>query len=174
MPNTTNMLILITGLPGTGKSTFALALAKSMQTQYISSDQIREQLGLRGHYDPDSKNQVYEAILTLAQEYLGNGETVIIDSTLYLKRLRIPFAKLAKQLGVALEIIEVQADEAVVKERIAQKKRRYSEADFDVYLKIKNIYEPVTGPHLVIESTAVPLSELVEKAISYLQLSQHE
>jgi predicted kinase len=168
------MLILITGLPGTGKSTFALALAKSIDSQYISSDQIREQLGLRGHYDPDSKNQVYQAILSLAQEHLKKGKTVIIDSTLYLKRLRVPFAKLVDRLGVPIEIIEVRADEDTVKERIAKKKRRYSEADFEVYLKIKKIYEPVTGPHLIIESTAVPLPELVEKAKSYLQLSQHE
>ena len=53
------MLIMITGLPGTGKTTYAMKLAKSIEAIHLNSDIVRAQIGKRGHYDKASKAAVY-------------------------------------------------------------------------------------------------------------------
>ncbi|MBK7408303.1 MAG: AAA family ATPase [Saprospirales bacterium] len=58
------MLILITGLPGAGKSTFALALAAANGAVHLNTDRVRAKLGLRGHYDPESKQKSIPACST--------------------------------------------------------------------------------------------------------------
>ena len=53
------MIIVIFGLPGTGKSYFGERLAKQLDIVYMNSDRIRQALQLQGKYGPEEKNQVY-------------------------------------------------------------------------------------------------------------------
>ena len=52
------MLVLIVGLPGTGKTTFAVELAREIGGAHLNSDIIRTSLGQRGKYDIASKAAV--------------------------------------------------------------------------------------------------------------------
>jgi predicted kinase len=162
------MLVLITGLPGAGKTTFALALAETWGAVHLNTDRVRAALGLRGHYDSASKQQVYTRLLELLQAHLEAGERAIVDATLFRPALRQPFTDLAAKLRVPLRWIEIRADEAVIRERL-QKKRPFSEADFEVYLKLKALYEPLLIPHLILYSDQRPLDQLVQEAIVYLE-----
>lgn len=56
-------LIMITGLPGTGKTTFAQALADKLNIPSLNSDQVRHEMGKRGQYDEASKKEVYGKLL---------------------------------------------------------------------------------------------------------------
>ena len=157
------------GLPGSGKSYFANALTEKIGGVYLNSDIIRDQLGLRGQYDQVSKNLVYQALLDRSKAHLTTGKTVIVDSTFYLEKLRRDFLDIARQLDIPSRIINIKAAEATIRKRL-QKKRTYSEADWEVYQKIKNAFEVSDHSGLVLYSDQLSLAEMVNQAIAYLNL----
>ena len=160
-------LIMIIGLPGTGKSYFARILSKSIGAHHINSDQIRHQFGLRGRYDESSKRRVYSALVKEAENLLKKDEkAVIVDATLYKKDLRLPYKDLANRMGVNIFWVEMTADESIIKERIS-KERPFSEADYDVYQKIKGSYEPLEERHLVLASDKLSNPEMISRALYY-------
>ncbi len=165
------MLILIVGLPGTGKTTLALELAKEIDAVHLNSDMIRTSLGLRGQYDAASKAAVYKELHDKAAEVLKQGKKLIIDATLYKVVLRDSFEKLANKYHVPIKWIELKAEDASIKKRVS-KKRQYSEADFEVYLKIKATYQPIGRNHLILRSDILSLEEMIEKAQEYIELSK--
>jgi predicted kinase len=57
----------------------------------------------------------------------------------------------------------------VINERL-KKTRTDSEADFDVYKKVKNEWEPFNPDHLILQSTDNNIEEMLHKATSYLNL----
>jgi aminoglycoside phosphotransferase family enzyme/predicted kinase len=86
-------LILVGGLPGTGKSSLAGALGHGLGAVVLRSDEIRkEQAGLptsqrapapygAGLYTPASTATTYETMLDWAGVALGMGETVVLDAS---------------------------------------------------------------------------------------------
>lgn len=162
------MLILVTGLPGTGKTTFARALCSHLALKHYNSDMMRDRLGLRGQYDQATKQQVYTAMLQEIRLDLEQDLTVCVDATFYSASVRRPFIQLAKALKKQTFWIEIQAPESVIKQRL-QNKRKYSEADFSVYQKISRIFEPLPEEHLVLSSEQLSLDQMVQQASQFLQ-----
>ena len=165
------MLVLIVGLPGTGKTTFAVELAKEIGAVHLNSDILRTRMGSRGKYDNASKAAVYKELYNRAEEILQEGNDLVVDATLYKESLREPFEKLAGQFNTPIKWIELKAEESTIKERVS-KKREYSEADFEVYLKIKAVYEPLAQNHLVLWSDVLSLKEMIDKAQEYFKLGE--
>ena len=93
-------IILIIGLPGTGKTTFSKILATELKAYHLNSDMVRQEIGKKGQYDDASKAEVYEELLKRTSQYLKNQKTVILDATLYKKDLRKPYLALAKKYDV--------------------------------------------------------------------------
>ncbi|MCB9315183.1 MAG: AAA family ATPase [Lewinellaceae bacterium] len=162
------MLILISGLPGSGKSTLAKAYVARFGGVHINSDLIRNELGLRGKYAPGDKEKVYVAMLGKVKNVLSAGGNAVVDSTFYKKNIRAPFEELAAGNGVSVVRIQVQADEAVIRQRL-QKKRPDSEADFAVYEKIRDAYEPWEAQVLVVRSDTDSLDTQIEKIDQYIR-----
>lgn len=162
-------LIIVLGLPGTGKTTFASALATAINAKHLNSDMVRDSFGKRGHYDVSSKDAIYNEMLKQTEEYIQSRDTVIIDATFYKENLRLPYSKLSEKYNVPIFWIELKAEESEIQKRVG-KKRKYSEADFEVYLKIKKSYEPLTYERLVLWSDQLSLEEMVEKTMEFLRL----
>lgn len=160
-------LILITGLPGAGKTTFARELAKRLNIKHLNTDMVRDALGKRGQYDAATKASIYQALFQETESELCANRDVIVDGTFYQRSLREDFEDLAEQCHAQVYWIEIKASEQIIKQRVSQK-RAYSEADFAVYLKIKSEYEPIQTPHLVIESDAIDLETMTNRAMQYL------
>lgn len=163
-------IIMVTGLPGTGKSTFAEALAQNVGGRHLNTDIIRDALGKRGQYDSETKAAIYAEMLRQTSLALDRGENVVIDGTFYQKRLRLPYIAIAKKYGIPIHWLEISADEQVIRTRVNQR-RTFSEADFDVYLKVKSEYENLDAPHLDLRSDLLGIAEMVEKARTYLEIS---
>lgn len=163
-------IIMVTGLPGTGKSTFAAALAQAMGGRHLNTDIIRYVLGKRGQYDADTKALIYAEMLRQTTLALERQEKVVIDGTFYQRKLRLPYIAIAKKYNVPIHWLEISADEQIIRTRVS-KRRTYSEADFDVYLKIKSEYENLDAPHLDLRSDLLGIPEMVEKARAYVEIS---
>jgi len=161
------MLILIAGLPGSGKSYFGKKLADSLGAFYLNSDQVRIKMRAGGRYSDDDKLRVYRQMLDEASKALAKGANIVVDATFYRQSLRAPFATLARARQIPLYIIEVRSDESTIRRRLSAS-RETSEADFKVYERIRDEFEEITTPHLVLNSTDHNSDEMSRNALDYI------
>lgn len=140
-------LVLVGGLPGTGKSTLAAALADRYGWTLLRSDVVRKQLaGLRpdartaaaldeGLYGTVSTTRTYEELLSRARTALQLGESVVLDASWSDPAWR----EAARQVAVATtsDLVELccEAPPDVAAARLAERGahgRDPSDADSDV------------------------------------------
>lgn len=160
------MIVIITGLPGSGKSYFAGRIAQMLSAAYINSDKVRRELLVLPSYSCEEKILVYDEMLKRAIQASEHGKEVVIDATFCTNALRKKFTnELQKISGVFF--IEMVADEDVIKERLMQRSND-SDADFNVYKSVKKLWEPVSGSHLVLKSTNDNINDLLEETADYL------
>jgi predicted kinase len=168
MPSDRPILIVIFGLPGTGKTTFATALSNQLGIKHFNTDIIRSLSGKSQQYDKENKALIYDEILKLTRLEFEKGKSVIVDATFYKKKLRKRFKVLAQKYDASVKWIEVCAGEEVVKKRVS-KKRPYSEADFAVYQMIKSQFEPMEEKYIQLFSGQEEMPDLIEKAIKFIK-----
>ncbi len=161
------VLVVVFGLPGTGKTTFAESLAGQLELPHFNTDKIRTEMGLRGRYDPDTKARVYERMLERTEAELQNGNRVILDGTFYLEGLRQRLRSLAGRYRARIGWIEISAGEQTVAERVSRT-RPYSEADLAAYAKVKQAFEPLEEEHLTLFSDRMTSGQMLEKALGFI------
>lgn len=159
--------ILVTGLPGSGKSYFARHLSQNLGAKYLSTDQIRNELIDSKTYSGEEKDQVYQEMNKRMMKALNLNDDVVLDGTFYSEILRRQFIKAAGKVSKVF-IIQVTAEEELILERV-HRKRPDSDADFAVYKKLKKEWEEITTPHLTLVSTNDNLSTMLETALQYIQ-----
>jgi len=162
------MIILVAGLPGTGKSYFAERLAKQLGAEYINSDRTRLALHASGRYSHHDKLVVYREMLTEAIKQVGKKRDIVVDATFYHHTVREMFLRFSQVYSLPFYVIEVTADEDIVKKPL-RRPREYSEADFAVYEKVKNDFEEIVFPHLTLRSTDSNIDEMLAATIHYLE-----
>ncbi|MFD2202492.1 AAA family ATPase [Shivajiella indica] len=166
-----SQILMVMGLPGSGKSYFAKKLAHAIHAKYTGSDELRKKMGLMGHYDLKSKQQVYQAMINKAEKEILNQRNVVLDATFFLKNTRKLVEELGEKYRVDVVPILVEAEEKIIGERLS-KPRKDSEADFQVYRQIKEAFEPLEGPYLTLVSTNENIEEILEKTLHHLK-SRH-
>lgn len=164
---TSQAIIAVMGLPGSGKSFFAHHLADSIGAAYLSSDRIRKELSEQPGYSPQQKEKVYQELFERAAQQLNFEKTVVLDATFHLKSRRTALAKLAWKKGVSLCWIEIIADEGIIRHRLS-KERLHSDADYSVYRKIRRELESLEEPHLTLESGHDNIDDMLEASLEYL------
>lgn len=161
------VLVVVFGLPGTGKTTFAESLSAHLHIPHFNTDKIRTEMGLRGRYDPATKARVYDYLLQRAEAELQSGNRVILDGTFYLKGLRQRLRALAGRYRARISWIEISAGEQTIAERVSQT-RPYSEADLAAYARVKKAFEPLEEEHLTLFSDRMTSAQMLEKALGFI------
>lgn len=88
-------LIVMVGLPASGKSTKGLQIAEDNDFAYISRDNVRDMLGMR--YSTQAEDVVKKVTRCYAEAALIRGESVVIDATNLGVKSRASYVQLAKQ-----------------------------------------------------------------------------
>jgi predicted kinase len=160
-------LIVVFGLPFSGKSTFARQLSEAIDARVINSDIVRDDYLLRGNYAEKAKEKVYKEMLKMAAETIVHGGSVILDGTYYKEKLRRKVTGKAMELHLIPHFIEVKADEEVIQSRISAQ-RQESDVNYDIYLNIKKQFEPLCSYHLIVHSDYQTPEEMLTKALLFI------
>lgn len=160
------MIIIVFGLPGSGKTYFAQRLAPLLNAAYLSSDRLRKQLLAHPAYTTEEKLSVYALMLDKMEDAVRLRKKMVIDATFHLRHTRWLFMQRCRDRQGPI-FIEIVADEALVKERL-QTPRPDSDADFSIYKVLKSQWQPLDTPHLVIHSTNTNLPQMLRIATEYL------
>lgn len=163
------MIVVIFGLPGSGKSYLAKYLSGLLHADYISSDVVKKELFSYPSYSECEKKQVYDEMLKRIAESECRKE-VVVDSILSDMRIRQEFISKVKNIA-SVYFIEVTADEVLIKQRLSNS-RYNNDAEFDVYEKIKNTWVPFEEPHLVLHSTNDNIAEMLDAISDYIFSSE--
>ena len=139
------MIILFSGLPGVGKTRLANELAPLINAVVLSTDKIRKEIISNPTYSNEEKELIYNVMLLMAR-YLHNegGISCVLDATFATEESRKNARK--KLTNVSPEqiyMIECICPEDITISRLKARKGGYSDADIDVYRKMKELYEPV-------------------------------
>lgn len=126
-------IIIMHGFSGSGKSTVAQQLIELTGAIRIRSDVERKRLhGLAATsrvgaapdaalYSTAATQLTYDRLLQLAGQIVEAGMPVIVDAAFLKKAERDQFANLAHERNVRSLIVDVQASEAAMKERITRR-----------------------------------------------------
>ncbi len=165
------LLVAVMGLPASGKTTLARALAGRLGLVHLNSDVVRKELaGSRpteqhddrygeGLYRAASTRRTYAAMRRRAGRWLGRGRSVVLDATFGDVHERSALARLARRRAVPLLVVECTADHAELQRRLAARRAdpgSASDARLELWPRLLASYaEPTDVPErLAIDSSA--------------------
>lgn len=164
------MLIIVCGLPGSGKSSLSKDLAKNFSAVHLNSDEIRKKLFPQPTYSEEEKKKVYEEMAKQAGEILGRGNKVIADATFSRKEYRRIMEDEAAKVGAKVFVIKCILHEDETKKRLDKRKisgKNPSDAGYEVYMKLKESFEPLEGPCLEVDYL-MPKKEVLAKVNAFI------
>ena len=151
-------LIVMAGLPGSGKSTFARRLAGATGATVLESDALRQLLfGGPTHQAAESR-ALFAAIFEAAGRLLRDGHSVIIDATNLRRSDRRPAHELVAATGASLVIVRTVAPEPIILERLMHREQMpnrddHSLAGVAVYRHMAEEAQPILEDHWQIDTS---------------------
>lgn len=140
-------LVLMHGVSGAGKTWLSQHLLEQLGAIRLRSDVVRKRLfGLKplqdsatisvtgfattpgGIYSPDASARTLASLLDQTRAALAAGFLTIVDATFIHRGWRAPFQALAEELGVAWQIVSVEAPADILQARIAQRQQNAADA----------------------------------------------
>jgi len=180
------------GLIATGKSTLAQAWAARHSLAYRNSDVVRKELaGLaptanqregvgQGIYTREFSRKTYDAMLTRAEEAIGQGRGVVLDASYQNREERTRVVAVAQRLHVAVHFVLCECGDDIKKSRLAlraQDPNAVSDGRWEIYLQQKTRFEAPTelgAGQLITLDTNLPLDAALDKLDRLLQREEKE
>lgn len=171
------MLIVMTGLPGTGKSAIAQQLKTRLNALVLNKDKIRAEL-----FSNDAiafsreQDDLCMKVIFLATAYIlkANPEqTIIIDGRTFSKSYQInQLLSFIETLKIKPAIIECICDNDIVKQRLDLDHQAGAHLagnrTYGLYLELRGKAEPITVDRIVIDTGKESLEESVNRCVEYV------
>jgi adenylylsulfate kinase len=152
-------LIAMAGLPGTGKSTLAAALARALDAPLLDKDRVRAALFAEGDLEQSHEQDdfcmrvLYRTAVFLAQR--GRRRHLILDGRTFGRREQVAeLAALAAGLKLPLVFIECTCSDETARERLAAAARagRLPAANrgLELYERLKAERDALPEPKLIV------------------------
>ncbi len=164
-------VILLMGLPGTGKSSLAHELASRFPYSILSSDEIRHVEYSNPSYSKEETNSVFYMLHQRLEDSLRNGDSVIIDATNLSSWGRRQYYVITGKFNVKVVKVKVIAADFAVKDRLNRRTPGsdfYSDADMSIHNRMKSSVQDFTEEHLTIDTTSLSISECTDTLVKYL------
>lgn len=174
------LVLICMGRIGTGKSTIAKHLGKTLNIDVYSSDRIRKEIaGLPLHertptkkrkelYSADMSRKTYDALWENAKQSVSEGKSVILDATFSLAHGRQILVSQLESIGADYLFVEAQASDDVVKSRLQDRENAreiVSDArleDFEMLTKKYEAPEEIGSNHKIKINTGKQLTDTIE------------
>jgi predicted kinase len=160
LPEESATWVIFAGLPGTGKSTLAMALADRLGAAILDKDRVRGALFPDALTDYSAEqDQLCMRAIVAAAAYLterGRVKYIFFDGRTFSTGAQIEDVLLpAKQAGAPWRILHVTCADAVAEERLARNDPGHpaKNRDLALYRRIKQHFEPILQPKLEVDST---------------------
>jgi uncharacterized protein len=142
-------LVLVGGLPGTGKSSLAELLGQRARFSIIRSDAVRKELAGRepgarlqeNFYSAEWNERTYAECLRRAESMLWEAKRVVVDATFREEKRRRPFFEAAVRWGAPGLFLVCQTSPATVQQRLSGRKSDVSDAEWPTYQKLAAQWE---------------------------------
>lgn len=176
------VLLLTHGVSGSGKSHVAAWLAGRLMGIRIRSDRERRRLfsgdseaPMRSRYSESASATTYAHLQAMAGHLLRAGYSVIVDATFLKQSQRERFFELGRTLHTPVLILDCQASDTVLRERISTRAAAAddpSEADLSVLQRQLDQSEPLSGQErsrsVQIDSEQFPPAGLMARVLQKL------
>jgi predicted kinase len=166
--------VLFAGLPGTGKSTLARAIAERLGAAVLDKDRVRSALfpGALTDYTTQQDELCMRAMLEAAAYLteLGRVEYIFFDGRTFSRQAQIEDVLLAAaRAGAGWRVVHVKCADAVAEERLARSDPSHPAQNRDaaLYRRIKQQFEPITQAKLEVDTTS-GTDEVVTMVEGYL------
>ncbi len=148
-------LLVLVGLPATGKTRIARELQRRTGAVVLESDAVRRLLFRQRRYTPWESRRLFGAIHASIDALLSDGVPVILDATNLAEAERSPLYAMAGRRNARLVIARVTAPSDVARERLTRRAaaETHSEADLRIYERMQSRSEEIRRPHHVIDTS---------------------
>jgi len=160
-------LIVVSGLPGTGKTYFCNRLTERLPSVVLESDVLRKTLFSPPRYSAKESSQLFRAIHQLIQKLLAKGIPLILDATNLSERNREYLYSIADRLDAKLVLVRVEAPPEVVRQRLEarrDKPENKSDADWEIYRRMKYSVERIRRNHYAVD-TSRDITPVLDKIV---------
>lgn len=168
------MVVVLMGLPGTGKSSLARELAKAVDGVVISKDEVRAAAfpeSVRDYseaQDDLAMEMVYEAAGYILWRYPGTP--VILDGRTFTREKQVMrVLAWASEVKTAKRFIECVCDAETARARLAQGQASAANRDFELYRRLQQEADRIEVERLVIDTGTMEISEAVVLAFRYVR-----
>ena len=150
--------VVVSGLPGTGKSYFCAKLAERLPFVILESDALRKTLFSPPSYSPEESARLFRTLHLLIERLLKKGIPLILDATNLSERDRERLYNIADRLDTRLILVRVEAPPQLVYQRLKARKNGgnvgdNSDADWEVYRKMKPSVQKISRKHYAVDSS---------------------
>ena len=160
-------LIVVSGLPGTGKSYFCSQLAQRLPVIILESDALRKALFSSPSYRSQESSHLFRVCHLLIEKLLKRGISLIFDATNLSERHREHLYRIADHLDVKLVLVRVEAPPQVVYQRLKARQENSeakSEADWKVYQRMKLSVQKIRHNYYAVD-TSRDITPVLDKIV---------
>lgn len=170
-----NALVVMAGLPASGKSTLARKLRAPLNAKLYDKDEVRAYIfGEHVDYSREQDDVCLDIIYLATQQLLEKNTSlnVILDGRSYSRSYQVEaIQELSKQTQTPLVMIECRCSEASARHRLLADKESHPAVNrnFELYQHSRAHAEPIPEPKLLLDTDAQTPDGCLPSCLKYIQ-----